>query len=109
MHIENNPNHKRKRKHASIAMFLFLALTLVLKPENALVVMFKVCLVSTGIFLAYLADKLLQPQVDMDNLAALLKDGDDDDKARAVELAKATMIRRAIITLAVVIGLCLGL
>lgn len=98
-----------KRTLATIAMFLFLGLTIALNPSQAMVVMFKACLVTFAVFLGYMADKLLQPQVDMEELAKLMRDGDDDDKARAVELAKASMIRRALITLAVVIGVCLGL
>lgn len=105
----NKKEKGNKRVLATIAMFLFLGLTLVLNPAQAMVVMHKICLVTFGTFLAYVSDKLLQPQVDMSQLAELIKDGDDDDKARAVELAKAAMIRRSIITLAVVLGLCLGL
>lgn len=98
-----------KRILATIAMFVFLGLTIALNPSQAMVVMFKACLVTFAVFLGYVADKLLQPQIDMEELARIMKNGDDDDKARAVELAKATMIRRSIITLAVVIGVCLGL
>lgn len=98
-----------KRQWAAAAVFALLAVALFISPTQAPVVLFKACLVTFAAVLAYWIDKLMQPQVDMGDLAEAMKSGDIGDRDNAVKLAQAVMIRRALITLAVVLGVCLGL
>lgn len=98
-----------KRQWAAAAVFVLLAAALFVSPMQAPVVLFKACLVTFAAVLAYWIDKILQPQVDMEDLAIAMRDGDLGDRDNAVKLAQAVMIRRAVITLAVIVGVCLGL
>lgn len=98
-----------KRQWATAAVFVLLVAALFISPAQAPVVLFKACLVTFAAVLAYWIDKLMQPQVDMGDLADAMKSGDIGDRDNAVKLAQAVMIRRALITLAVVLGVCLGL
>lgn len=97
------------RQYATVAVFALLALSLFISPAQAPVVLFKACLVTFAAVLAYWIDKVLNPQIDMEDLSEALENGDIGDKDNAVKLAQAVMIRRALITVAVVLGVCLGL
>lgn len=98
-----------KRQWASVAVLILLGVSLFISPAQAPVVLFKACLVTFAAVLAYWIDKLMQPQVDMGDLADAMKSGDLEERDNAVKLAQAVMIRRALITLAVILGVCLGL
>lgn len=98
-----------KRQVAAIAVFVLLGLCLFISPPQAAVVLFKASLVTFFAVLAYWIDKFLQPQVDMETLKEALENGTKEERDAAVKLAQAAMIRRALITLAVVVGGCLGL
>ncbi len=98
-----------KRQVAAVAVFALLALCLFVSPPQAAVVLFKASLVTFFAVLAYWIDKFLQPQVDMGDLADVIETGNKEERDAAVKLAQAVMIRRALITVAVVLGGCLGL
>lgn len=99
-----------KGRLVAIALaFILLAIALAVSPQQAPVVLFKLCLVTSAVVLGYVIDKIILPQVDFEDLARVIEEGSAEDRAHAVELAKASMIRRALIIFATTIGMCLGL
>ena len=103
---------KEKSLHRPIGtaiMVLLMVAALLVSPQQAPVVLFKLCLVTAAAVLGYFIDKMLLPQIDFEDLQAAMRVGSEEDKQRATELAKAAMLRRAIIVCGVTLGVCLGL
>lgn len=134
MKISNRENSRTIRRIGFAIMILALAGALFISPLQAPVVLFKLSLVTLAAVAAYWIDKILNPHMDNGTLAAIIskpkpnqrveKRGDDlyydqedadkiyewdNDRKMAVELYKVAMIRRAVITFAIVVGVCLGL
>lgn len=92
-----------------VITFLVLVVTLLVCPHDVTNVLFKACLVTFGLVLSQVADKIMHQRVDEDAVAEAMKNGTLEEKLLAVELTKAIMIRKALVTVAIVLGLGLGL
>lgn len=107
--IKSKKEKSLQRPLGTAIMVLLMVAALLVSPQQAPVVLFKLCLVTAAAVLGYFIDKLLLPQVDFEDLLPAMREGTEEDKNRAVELAKAAMIRRALVVLGITLGVCLGL
>ena len=107
--IKSKKEKSLQRPIGTAIMVLLMAAALVVSPQQAPVVLFKLCLVTSAAVLGYFIDKLLLPQIDVEDLLPAMREGTEQEKDRAVGLAKAAMIRRALVVLGVTLGVCLGL
>lgn len=107
--IRSKKEKNLQRPIGTAVMLLLMVAALLVSPQNAPVVLFKLCLVTSAAVLGYFIDKLLLPQIDVEDLKVSMEDGTEAERAAATELAKAAMIRRAIIVCGVTLGVCLGL
>lgn len=111
MKLSNKTHHGKLRVLAALVTSIALVTCLLVSPQQAPVVLAKISLVTVAAVLAYWIDKILIPQVDSGVLAQQITSDKctPEEKRLLVDLLKQSMIRRSLITVAVVLGVCLGL
>ncbi len=111
MRLSPRTSNRKLRVAGILITVLALVGALVISPVQIPVVLFKLSLVTLAAVASYWIDKILNPHVDNGVLANIVSSSDFNEKEREIahELLKAAMIRRALITVAIVLGVCLGL
>ena len=109
MKLSSKLDAKRLRVLSVVITLLAFAVALFISPQQIPVLIYKLAQVTIAAVVAYWIDKVLVPQIDVSTLVEQLNKVPEGSQDEIVGLIKASMIRRSIITVAVILGVCLGL